>query len=211
MLYAATCAIVFGLEALFYAFVHVRLSQFYAELIGQPLVIVVVTVYSGCDARDVFPSAAERWARIVERAWAVIVIDVALSFVNTIGFGTLQAGDFMNFLLGTVVLFLGAMLVYAEPYACLDDQGEVLTMVFFAVLRSMMLSWVNMSRIFALFALNVIVTTAQYYVHTGAGHIMRDPVWADMAFETIVAVPLAILFTVAYLDTLSQEREMVQP
>ncbi len=206
-----TCAAVFGLEAAFYAFVHVRFSDFYAELIGQPLIIVVVTTYAGCDARETLPSPSERWTRILERAWAVIVIDVALSFVSTVGFATMQAGDFSDFLFGAIVLFLGAMLIYAEPYVCLDDAGALLTMVPFAILRSMMLAWVNMSRIFSLFALELVVMMAEYYVHAGASRAVHDPVWTDMAFSSALAVPLAVLFTVAYLDTLSQERQMVQP
>lgn len=202
---------VLALEALFYHFVHVRFSDFYAELIGQPLIIVVATVYAGSDAREAMPKPSQRWARIVERAWAVILLDVALSFVNVVGFDTMQAGDFGNFLIGTLVLFLGAMLIYAEPYLCLDDRAEIWTMLPFAILRSMMLSWVNMSRIFALFALELSVMLAEYYVHQGAGRVLKDPVWIDMIFSTLISVPLAVVFTVAYLDTLSQEREMVQP
>ncbi|HEV3155002.1 MAG TPA: hypothetical protein VGZ02_14430 [Candidatus Baltobacteraceae bacterium] len=169
----------------------------------------MVMVYAGCDARGVLPAASERWGRIVERAWAVIVVDVSLSLVNTVGFSTMEAGDALNVILGTLVLFLGAMLVYSEPYLCLSDDVHLLTMVPYAIARSMMLAWVNMSRIFSLFALNLAVTIAAVYLEQAAIHAFKTAAWADMIFWTVVNVPLSAIFAVAYLDTLSQERKMV--
>jgi len=202
---------VFGLEALFYLFVHVRASQLYATLVGEPLLIVVVTVYVGCDARGVLPSAAERWSRIVERAWAVIIVDVALTIVNSVGFGAMQEGDPINVVLGTLVLFLGAMLIYTEPYLCLNDEAPLVAMIPLSILRSMMLAWVNMSRVFSLFALQLAVAIADVYVEQLCTHRFKTAAWADFGFWTIANVPLSALFAVAYLDTLSQERKITAP
>ncbi len=199
----------FGLQALFYTSVHVKMADFYASLIGSPLVIVVVTVFVGADASETL-SVAQRWERIVERAWAIIILDVGLSFVQLSGLetmltGTRGAGDAI---MGLLTLLLSAMLVYAEPFIALEKDAQPLTVLPFAVLRSMMLGWVNISRIFSLFAVQIAAIIAAQLVQAAAMKFApKSAVWADMAIGTILCVPLAALYAVAYLDTLSQERE----
>lgn len=202
-----TSAVVFGLEALFYVNVHVKFADLYATLIASPLISVVTIVFAGCDALDILPSARERWGRIIERAWAIIVIDVALTFISTAALAGMasNASDFLNVALGVCVLILYGMLLYAEPFACLEEHVRTLTIVPFAVLRSMMLAWVNMSRIFSLLAIQLaigIVAQLAYF-----SKILPDPKWVDLAIVGITTAPLSILFTVAYLDTLSQEQK----
>lgn len=214
-LYLATAIAVFALQALFHELVHARLSDVYASLVAPPLVIVVVTVFAGSDARDVLPSASERWARVVERAWTVILVDVLLSFVFSVGLASMQSAAILDIAAGTLVLFLAAMLVYAEPYLCIDDRvaalkwPDALAVVPQAILRSMMLSWVNMSRILLLFMILLAVSVARIYFDIALARWPGSETLGDMAFSTLANVPLAVLFAVAYLDTLSQERKMM--
>ena len=212
-LYAGTCAVVFALEALFYTFVHVRLAEYYAALIGAPLISVVVMVNAGADATGTLASAAERWTRIVERGWAIVVLDVGITFVElsglqTMGGGTLDPG---TTLLGLLALFLAAMLVYAEPFACLERDVTTLMVLPFALMRSMILSWVNVSRIFSLFAIQLALNVVDLLLVRGlAAAGIKDATMIDMLFWTLITAPLAILFTVAYLDTLAQERSATE-
>lgn len=214
-LYLVTAAAVFALQALFHEFVHARLSDVYVSLVAPPLAIVVVTVFAGSDARDVMPCASERWARVVERAWTVIVMDVLLSFVQYVGFASMQSTAAIDIAEGTLVLFLGAMLVYAEPYLCMDDHlaplkwPDALAAVPQAILRSMMLSWVNMSRVLLLFMVQLAVAVATIYFNFAMARRPDTATLGAMALTTLASVPLAALFAVAYLDTLSQERKML--
>lgn len=204
MLYLLTCAIVFGLQAAFLAFVHVKLAGFYAGLIGEPLVIVVVTVFVGADATNTL-AIAQRWERILERAWAIILIDAALSFVSLSAQQALFPGtDAINAVFGFLTMLLAGMLVYAEPFAALENEVHALTLLPFAILRSMMLAWVNISRIFALLAVQIAVIIVLYAAHNAGAH-NANVIWSDMALQTLLAAPLAALFTVAYLDTVSEE------
>lgn len=208
LLYAATCAAVFGLQLIFYTFVHVKMAEFYAGLIGAPLVIIVVTVFAGGDATNTL-TQAQRWERIVERAWAIIVLDVGLSFIQMSGFDAMLPGANSggDVIIGFLTLLLSAMLVYAEPFAALENDAQPLTLLPFAILRSMMLAWVNISRVFSLFAIQVTVMIAGIALHQAAVKLGLNPiVWCDLPFGTLVEVPLAALYTVAYLDTLSQEK-----
>lgn len=209
MLYVLTCAVVFGLEALLYiAIPNKKVGDLCAGLIGPPLAIVVVTVFTGADATNTL-TIAQRWERIIERAWALIVIDVGLTFVQLSGLQTMLLGsnDAGNLIMGFLTLLLSAMLVYAEPFVALEKDAQAVTLLPFAVLRSMMLAWVNLSRIFSLFAVQIAAMMAgQLLIEATLKMNPTTSTLIGLAFDTIVSVPLAALYTVAYLDTLSQER-----
>ena len=206
LLYLLVCAVVFALQAAFVTFVHVKLADLYAMLVGPPLAIAVITVFVAGDATGTL-TIAQRWERIAERAWAIIVIDVGLSFVNASGLQTVQAGDAMNVVFGFLTLLLSGMLVYAEPFAALESQTQTLTLVPYAILRSMMLAWVNISRIFALLAVQVALDILVLLAEQGARHAgINVTLWVDLALQTLLAAPLAALYAIAYLDTVSQER-----
>lgn len=212
-LYIGTCAVVFALQAIFYTFVHGRFGALYAGLIAAPLISLVVMVNAGADATGTLETAGQRWARIVERGWAIIAIDVGISFVarqglETIGAGTVDPGAS---LLGLLALFLAAMLVYAEPFACLEAEVQPLMLLPFALMRSMMLAWVNVSRIFSLFAIQLALSVVNIGIDEAllrAG--IKDSMLFDFLFWSLSTAPLAVLFTVAYLDTLAQERSATE-
>lgn len=209
LLYLVTCAAVFALQAIFYTLVaDKKLADLCAALVGTPLVIVVVTVFAGADATNTM-TIAQRWERILERAWAIIALDVGLSFVQISGLQTMLLGQSSagDIIMGFLTLLLSAMLVYAEPFAALEKDAQTLTLLPFAILRSMMLGWVNISRIFSLFAVQIAAMIAgllldQATVKSGAD----TAALISLAFGTFLSAPLAALFTVAYLDTLTQER-----
>ncbi len=207
-LYLLTCAGVFTLQALFYTLSHVRMADFYANLIGPPLVIVVVTVFVGADATNTM-TVAQRWERVLERGWAIIIFDVALSLVQTGGLQTMMSGgaNLGDVIMGFLTLLLAAMLVYAEPFIALENDTQSLTLLPFAILRSMMLAWVNLSRVFSLFAVQIAAVIASLFVHQAVQTMgWNATLWADLPFWTLVAAPLAALYTLAYLDTVAQER-----
>jgi hypothetical protein len=202
-----TCGVVFGLQYAFVAFVHVRQAELYATLVALPLIISVVTVFVGADALNTL-TLQQRWERILERTWAIIVIDVGLTFVMAAAVQTLSLGtDAVNAFLAFLTMLLGGMLVYAEPFAALEEPIQTLTVLPFAMLRSMMLAWVNMSRIFALLAVQIVAELALLFIDQAATRAgVRDITTIDLLLQSLVAAALAALFTVAYLDTLSQER-----
>jgi hypothetical protein len=208
-LYALTCAVVFGIEILFMRLVHVKFAPLYAALIGVPLVNAIVTVNVGADATGALPSASARLERLLERTWAIIILDVTISIVAQVGFGSMLASDAGDILLGILVTFLAAMLVYAEPYAALESEVRTLTVVPFAIMRSMMLCWVNMPRIFKLFIVQIVVTIGQVELMRLPGTEAQADTIA-LAYITFTSAPLAALFAVAYLDTLAQERRTLQ-
>ena len=184
-----------------------RFSETFAELLIQPLLITVVTVFAGFDARGSTAGARERWSRVIDRGWAILFIDLALSLVSIGGSQAVLQGDLLDVAQGLLVLFMAAMLIYAEPYACLEDDVRALTIVQFALLRSMMLAWVNMGRIAWFFVLQLAVIAAEYALERPAP-VAAHAALFDIAISTAIDVPLAALFAVAYLDTRAQARKM---
>ncbi len=214
-LFAATCFTVCAMQLAFFSFVHVRMADLYASLIGPPLVIAVVGVYVGADATENLPAASERWSRILERAWAIIVLDVALSLLSVAAFVSISvaAPGVANIVLSLLLMIFSAMLIYAEPFLCVQDGISAVALLPLAILRSMMLAWTNMSRIFSLFAVQLAVQIAILYAVQWAGaQGMRQPqAWIGLSLGTLATAPLAALFTVAYLETLAQERAASAP
>lgn len=198
LLYLLTCSGVFAAQALFVHLVHVKFAVLFAGLAGAPFVNAVVMLYTGADASGAMESLRARLERLSERAWAIVLLDVGISLIATEGYGAILSSDASMILQGSIIMFMAAMLVYAEPYAILENEVSLVTLIPAALLRSMMLSWVNMSRVFSLFA-----------VQLGAAIIamlfFRDGL-AGIAFGTFVTALLSALFAVAYLDTLAQER-----
>jgi hypothetical protein len=123
------------------------------------------------------------------------------------GFFAMNTTDAGTLLLATLATFFAAMLVYAEPFAALEPSVQTLTLVPFALLRSLMLAWVNMGRVFSLFAIQLVLEIAEVYLLRAIapkGGRLFDIV--NFAYVTTVNAPLAALFAVAYLDTVAQEQ-----
>jgi len=210
LLYLTGTLAVLAVEAAFVLFVHVRGAALYPQLIAQPLLIAVTTVFIAGDATSTL-TMEQRWHRILERAWAIIIVDMGILFVASSGLFTAQAGatsaDGTNLLYGILTVLLAGMLVYAEPFIMLEKDVQTLTLVPFSILRSMMLAWVNISRIFALLAVSIGITLVTILIERGAGAGAR--VWIEMIVSTVCTAPLAALYTIAYLDTVSQERRTI--
>lgn len=205
--YLLTSAVVFGIEFAFYTFVRLPHAALYAQLIGSPVIGTVVLVTAGFDAMEGAPAGA-RIERMIERAWAIIVLDAGLSMLTQAGFVAAGSGNAADTLLGIAVMFFGAMLVYAEPFAALEPDVAALTILPLAVVRSLTLAWLNMSRVFSLFAIQIALTIVELLLLRAVaprGGRLFD--LTDLAFVALISAPISVLFAVAYLDTLTLERQ----
>ena len=210
-LYVLACAFVFGLEYMFCTFVHVRLASLYASLIGSPLITVVVMVNVGADATGTLEGMGARVERIIERAWAIILIDVGITFMFALAFGSMLAADLTDRIAGILLLFLMALLVYAEPYLAVEPDVRTITAIPFALLRSMMLGWVNTSRTLSLLAIQMVLQLGLTELDTLTAKMGAHTVdLLSLAYIAITTGPLAALFTIAYLDTVGQEQRRIR-
>lgn len=192
-----------GLSIAFALSVRVKGAAYYPELIAPALAGVIVTVFVAGDATDTW-TLQDRWARILERAWAIILLDIGIAFVAQSGLDALQMSDVTNMVFGFLTVLLSGMLVYAEPFAALEKDVQTLTLLLFAILRSMMLAWVNVSRIFALLAVQIAAYAIVRFAEIAGG--ANGVLGVDLVVPIVLEVPIAALCAIAYLDTVSQER-----
>lgn len=190
---------IFGAQALFYAFARVSHADEFISLVALPIATVIATVYAGGDAAGTLAGARERWSRIVDRAWAVVIFDAALTLVASVALGGLNTGDAGAIVVNLFIIFFTAMMVYAEPYMCLTEEGSPFALIFAAMMHSLSLGWMNLSRIFLLFALQLLAMIGGTLVGQSFGG--SGVVYASFGYQTLVTVLLAVVFAVAYLDT----------
>lgn len=209
-LYAVTFVTAVAIQTAVAVLTHAdALAINFVSCITIPFAEVVVLVNAGADAGGWSADAAIRWERIIERAWAIILIDLAIGVAQSDGVGAALAHDASLRVEGLFVLLMTTMLVYAEPYAALEQEVSQLALVPFAVIRSMMLAWVNVPRILVFFSLELAFTAG--YVLLAAVHVQPDGMDAAvrMAYNTVSSMILSALFAAAYLDTVAQEKETV--
>lgn len=196
------CAVVAAL-ALVHAFWHFRLADLYGEFIFPPMAGTVVMVWAIGDATGTLPSAALRWERIIERAWAVLVVDAAQSLLMLSWNAMMASSSAAGLVGGFCVLVFGGMLVYAEPWICAETDAPPLTLIPSSVVRSMTLAWLNMPRMFGLLALQIgaalLTGLAASALHRGPGF------WVSTAIASLLTIVFAIVFSVAYLQTDAEE------
>ncbi|MFN2449305.1 MAG: hypothetical protein ABR508_05855 [Candidatus Baltobacteraceae bacterium] len=207
-LYAATLAGGIAIQMVLLQFVRGSPQTWsFVQLIAAPLVNAIVLVNVGADAAGVLPANGARLERLLERAWAIILIDAALTISLAVALDTMNKGDAGARLMALMVVFMQTMLIYAEPYAALDEHVSAIALIPFALLRSMMLSWVNIVRICTMFVLQLAVITGSYLLilamHGSAAPLVE---YANIVYGTAATAALSALYAVAYLDTLSQER-----
>ncbi len=208
LLYSLTCLVAILLQIGLVVLLNGARWLDYIQLVAIPVVNVVFIVNVGGDASASLAERGCRLERILERAWAIILIDAAITLATVVAVSSLVANGAQDIIMGVLVLFMLAMLAYAEPFAALEDETNALTLVPFAILRSMMLAWVNVPRICLIFVLQMLQTAGGYALvyWLQAVRVPGADFWG-IAYNTLTTGVLAAIFTVMYLDTLSQERE----
>lgn len=209
-LYAATCFVAIAVQTAVAVLSHGdNLAVTFVSCITIPIAEMIVLVNAGADAGGWVADMGLRWERIVERAWAVILIDLAIGITQSAGVAYATVGDVGLRLQGLFILLMSTMLVYAEPYAALEQDISQITLVPFSLIRSMMLAWVNFPRILVFFTI-VLASNIGYKLLTA---VQAQPAGLSsaiqMAYNTVISMVLSALFAAAYLDTVAQEKETV--
>ncbi|MGH8163684.1 MAG: hypothetical protein ACREP1_05040, partial [Rhodanobacteraceae bacterium] len=167
----------------------------------------------GADATGTLTAPRERTARIVERLWAVIVIEVVQWLVFFAAMREVEATGGSNwlgpFLAGTLLFMLSAAIVYADIFACLAPEVPALTIVRDGFYRSFALAWQNFSRALCLLFVQVAIGSVLQLGALGLQslHVRGSDLWMDDVAGTLIGVPFSAFITLVYLDNLKRERE----
>jgi hypothetical protein len=216
-LYLAVCAAIGVAEYATILLSHFNVTIFIAvSLLLSPVVAATVTVNVAGDLLGEPDTMRARTSRIVERLWAVIVIEFvwwliysnSMSVIDTSS-GISSLGDLFLGVLGFMAL---ASIIYADVDACLEQDVRTLTLVPFALMRSVTLAFANPQRALALLAVQVVIDALSKVALLWllVMHVRHADFWVYLVVNTLATVPVWAFTTVVYLDNLEREREAVR-
>lgn len=204
--YIALAAGLFCADALFHAFVHVKAADLIANLIFSPIFDAAAILLAAHDARE---DDVPLLSRLVERAWAVIVVEFVETFLVAFAELGFAPGGGANALFATVLLTFSAMLIYAPVDALLSETESALLLVPSAFANSLGLAWQNISRVFALFSivLSVRLIVELVTLRFDVLHRPASAFWATDPIADAGTIAIDIAVTAAYVDLLRRSRK----
>ncbi|MGD0967098.1 MAG: hypothetical protein ABR949_02325 [Candidatus Aquilonibacter sp.] len=185
-------------------------SIFVASLIVEPFFIAIISAFTYADIRgDFSPSAT--WSRILERSWAVLLIDLLTTLIAAIGLQSLFTADLFQKLLGSVVLVVSISFIFADVAAVVVDDAEPWWLLVPRSLgASMVVAWqgATFARAIIVFALSdLLPLTIDEAIQSAlaANHTPHAPLWAN-AITLVLLLPIVqALCTYVYLDAIRYE------
>ncbi len=209
-LYAAVSAAAFGLSAAVYFALHrAPYALLLGETIAGAIISTVTYVHVAVDEGESGWTAAQRWERILERVWAVILIELFVFFVGSLGLGLIASGDLWGALGGTATLLFSGTLILADVDASVAGDRSTLTILPFSCAHSIALSLTpaNTGRVLLLLGLNVLISNVLALLVPAfhALHVADPNLWSVL-LEFLITVPLAAFSAMVYLDCAVRER-----
>jgi hypothetical protein len=202
-LYAAGVLVVVGLEALVVFVWRVQYGIVYSGFVIPPLLTTLVYAFVWADVAETPPSAAATWERVLERSWAVIVIDLVLSIVQIAGVEGVQTGDPLQVMSGIALLIASAALIFADTSATVDDMPVWWTLpgAFWRGARAVRNGPVFL-RAVAIVALGLLAYELQAAVFEWMkdAHISNAEFWSQIPIEAVTIPPIAALTALVYRD-----------
>jgi len=210
-LFVAVTAVAIGAEGLVVRLWHSAQAILFANSIFIPLQTAIIYAFVAADSLAEPVTPGRTWARALERAWAVIVIDFIETLVQIWG-APADGADPLAIVLNVVTILIVVTLVFADAAAVIDDEGEGegnavlrgLMLVPRSLVRSVTLVLVGgfVIRAFFLFGLEI----ATEFLSVGAGlafhalHAGGADFWAQCAIPTLATAPIAVATAVFYID-----------
>lgn len=170
-------------------------------------VLVTATYAIAAAARASQPVARSAvWERVLERSWAVILIDFFIVFLTAIAIGSSLQSDWLDRVLGVVALLYTATLVFADAIATIVDDVSFWALLPTALWMSVRIAWTpgTFIRTIWLLCIGLLLTLAQneiFHLLT-LQHVGHADVWAEIPLATFATVPLSVLVLLVYVDAL---------
>ncbi len=211
-LYALTGFVVIGAEALIVFNWHPKppIAENIAIIIIEPFFVAIVNAFTYADVRGDLSTGAT-WSRVLERSWAVLIIDVLCWLVALIGFQSIASTGIFDKLLGAGVTIVAVSLIFADVHATVVDDAEPWwLLVPRSLAASMAVAWqgVAFARALIVFALVVLLPNLLAILlqsALAARHVPAPSFWANAA-SVLLLLPLVQAFcTQVYLDAIGHE------
>jgi hypothetical protein len=209
-IFAASALVGLAVEAAIYFLLHPKTGVNVGDLIVGPMVATVVYVFAAADLPgDESRRITRPWERILERVWAVVVIEFIQALIFSAGLGAMLVGNAFSAFVGATVIFMFATLVFSDVFAAVEPNLSPVTMLFLGFVRSVQLTWRgNIARVLFILALTLILNAMQTGLITllTNWHIRDAAFWGDAPFALFATIPLAAFTALVYFDCVARER-----
>jgi hypothetical protein len=191
-----------GVQALIAFVWRVPFGLAYSSFIIPPMLTTLVYAFVWADSDDAPESAASIWERILERVWAVIVIDLVITILLNTGLTGILAQDPIDIVLGSVIMLISAPLLFADTIATVEEM-PVWWLLPGAFWRSLRVARGPIYvRAVAILALNLIPALVQVqlldWMH--AKGIANPDFWSLVPLNALTLPPIAAITAVVYRD-----------
>ena len=174
----------------------------YSGFVLPPILTTLVYAFVWNDSDEAPQTAASTWERVLERAWAVIVIDLLFSILVNTGISALVVQDPIGVVLGIVILTVAVPLVFADTSATVDEMPVwwLLPGAFWRSVRAA--RGTVYLRAIAILALGLLSLFAQKPLFDWMHHaqIANAEFWAAVPLNAITVTPIAALTALVYRD-----------
>jgi hypothetical protein len=169
-----------------------------------PILTTLVYGFVAADAGAEPVAASIVWERVLERSWAVVVIDFAVSYVTALGLAGSTSSSALDLIAGLSAFGLSVLFVFADASAAVDADLGVLTVIPYGFVRSVQAAWQRpvLPRALAIFSLQLLVAALQIALNALLQHA-RVPdalFWSEIPLLTLLVPPLSALTVLVYLD-----------
>ena len=213
IVFATTGAAVVLCEGAIHVFVRIAHMDELAELVLPQIIVATVYAFAGSDVAKQ-PQRSEVWTRILERIWAVVVLNVAfeLLLLFSLGaIGTVDAGGGVQmFFMQLAVMLIMVLVAFADVIAVVQPNLRMRDVLPFSIVRSARLvanTLVWMRVLGLLIADYVIGTAAAAGTQAISGAGMRTlAFWAYAGTNALITIVLAAFLALLYFDADLRDR-----
>jgi hypothetical protein len=201
-LYAVATACVILIQWLVVFPFHVPFGYQYSTVVLLPLLTTLVYAFSWADSDESPQPATSTWERVLERSWAVIVLDLAVGLIQGTGIASIAAADPIDVSIGIVVLVVSAPLVFADTSATVDEM-PVWWLLPGALWRGVRAArGAVYVRAIALVALGLLVQLVQkpLFDWMQSAHVANAEFWSQVPLNAITVAPIGALTALIYRD-----------
>ena len=181
-----------------------------AALAFEPIFVAVVTGFAYGDLRN-DASTGSIWARILERAWAVIVVDFIVNFVTELGMQSLASADLVARILSVGVLIVSISFVFADVHAVVTDDADPWPLLPLRALGASMasawqgLTFARATIVFALSGPLAEFATSAIRFELARSGVAQPDLWAQAPIVVLLLPFVQTFATFVYLDACGVE------
>ncbi len=208
MLYAGLAVVAIALQWLVYHQTKAALPYVFTSSIVVDAVIATIVFAEAKGDIDGW-TPREVWTRVLDRLWAVIVVDFITSYVTIVGVAILGEGDLVDRVLAIPILLIAAGTVFSEAIAVVADGEQWWFLVVRAIGGSIRtaLTGATLWRAIVLFALQFVpqVISSAITATSAQHHITITSFWSDVPLGIVYTIPLDALIVLAFFDASGYE------